>query len=198
MPATMTSSEISAAILCCLIAATRDATLDPEGSSFGSPVPAVKSFLASSAEVVACGGAVSLWPTASPVFEVGRIRVADDSSMRDVSSMRSTPSTRQNLSVSSVSTRLHCGQRFIFYGCSLPESDAPQQVGVARVVAKSVIIRVEGDEDQHAGPSLEVSFEPGERLILLPEAGVHCCEINRWRLSSGVPLLQLSQNRSCL
>src|SRR5713226_297946 len=179
MPATMTSSEISAAILCCLIAATRDATLDPEGSSFGSPVPAVKSVLASSAEVVACGGAVSLWPTASPVFEVERIRVADDSSMRDVSSMRSTPSLRQNLSVSSVSTRLHWGQRFIFYGCSLPEPDAPQQVGVAWVITKGVVIRANGDEGQNARPSLEVSFEPGEGLILLAKTGVHRGDIQR-------------------
>jgi hypothetical protein len=112
MPATITSSEISAAILCRLIAATRDAILDAEGASFGSPVPVVQSFLASSAEVVVCGGTVSLWPTASPVCDAGRIRVAEDSSMRDVSSMSSPPSLRQNFSVSSVSTRLHCGQRF--------------------------------------------------------------------------------------
>src|SRR5215467_15052035 len=76
-----------------------------------------------------------------------------------------------------------------------PEPHAPHEVYVARVVPKCVVSREKGDEDQEAAPSLEVSFEPGECLILLPEAGVHRCEIHRGRLLFGVLLRQLSQDR---
>jgi hypothetical protein len=59
-----------------------------------------------------CRGSV-LTTCASAVFEEGRILVAEDSSLTDGSSTSSAPSLRQNLSVSSDSMRLHCGQRFI-------------------------------------------------------------------------------------
>src|SRR4029453_19669282 len=77
---------------------------------------------------------------------------------------------------------------------SRPESDAPQQVGEARVFPKGFIIRAKNDDVQRAGSSLEVSFEPGESLILIAKTGVHRGDIQRERLSSGVPLLQLSQS----
>src|SRR5438552_10078088 len=81
---------------------------------------------------------------------------------------------------------------------SRPESNAAQQICVAWVVTQSVVIWANGDEDQHASPSLEVPFEPGKRLILLLEASVHRCRIRRGGLSSGVPLLELSQYCHCL
>src|SRR5262249_53738511 len=81
---------------------------------------------------------------------------------------------------------------------SRPESNAAQQICVAWVVTQSVVIWANGDEDQHARPSLEVPFEPGKRLILLFEPSVHRCRIRRGRLSSGVPLLELSQYCHCL
>src|SRR5262245_15743217 len=65
------------------------------------------------------------------------------------------------------------------------------QLAAARVVTKSVILRIKSDEDQHAGPSLQVSFEPGERLILIasmwvvwsmvnsPARATSCCATGR-------------------
>src|SRR5262245_57124159 len=76
-----------------------------------------------------------------------------------------------------------------------PEPHAPHEVYVARVVPKCVVSREQGDEDQVAAPSLEVSFEPGECLILLPEAGVHRGEMHRGRLSPVTLLLQFLEYR---
>src|SRR5262245_1152693 len=63
--------------------------------------------------------------------EPGRAIVAESGS-RDVLATKAAPSTRQNFIVSSVSRRLHWGQRFILLG----EIHPFQQTSVTRIVAQ--------------------------------------------------------------
>ena len=53
------------------------------------------------------------------------------------------------------------------------ESHASQQVGIARITAEVFKTEPPCSKPQQAAALLEVLFEPGERLVVIADTGIH-------------------------
>src|SRR5215471_17756941 len=86
--------------------------------------------------------------------------------------IRAVPSIRQNASASSVSTRLHWGQRFMtsltFYRSWL-QPHAAHEIGVSRIAAEFLKTQFRNNVSQRNFVLLKVPFQPGERLLFVTQ-----------------------------
>ena len=106
--------------------------------------------------------------------EAGREIVADSDS-EAAAATSGVPSARQNFSVSSVSTRLHWGQRFILLESDL-QPHSPYQIREPRIGVKVIEERVNSKVREIRSAILIATFKLLERFVLITERGINSCE----------------------
>src|ERR1700694_622794 len=104
--------------------------------------------------------------------------------------IKAAPSERQNTSVSSASTRLHWGQRFILSSCSLlRKADFLQQLLKAGVGAQGIELRIHSQPDQPDGSLVASLFKPHKSLLVVTKSQINLCDVKgRLVLLTRLPL----------